>query len=254
MNIKPLLLIPAVASLVACGSNDSISGGDGTVSLLVTDNLTQDYSEVWVNIKSVSAINNTNQEVMLFKNLNGQTYNLSQLSNIGALVDTQNITADTYVSFEVEMENAIALVDQNSMITNATFDQSNNSDYDIHINGLLQVDANQNTSLLLDFDLQQFIYDAATNTVTPNVVQKAPSSLDQPTSTIFGEVESIISNNQFVPDLVGEGRRLNITLHDRATVTNSATREVLPDTSGLGVDMYVNEDDDEDFDSDSNIS
>ena len=54
MKTKFLFLIPLFALLAACGSG-STGNGDGTVSLLVTDNLTLDYSEVWVNLQSVTA-------------------------------------------------------------------------------------------------------------------------------------------------------------------------------------------------------
>ncbi len=239
MNIKLLYLIPVVSSLVACGSGSTSLTSDGTVSLLVTDNLTQDYSEVWVNIQSVSATDNNGQTVLLYGDASGQTYNLSQLANIGALVDAQAIAAGSYVSFDVVMANDIALVSQGGAITNANFDQSGNASYSVSVNGALQVDANQATSLALDFDLQQFTYDAASNTVNPVIVQKDPSTLDQTISTIFGEVESITNSTQFVLDPVGDGRHLNVTLHNNASVTNAATSEVKSDTSGLSANMHV---------------
>ncbi len=239
MNIKPFILIPAFASLIACGGSGSSLTDDGTVSLLVTDNLTQDYAEVWVNIHSVSATDNNGLTVVLYEDATGQTYNLSQLANIGALVDTQSITAGSYISFDIVMANDITLVDPNGAVTNATFDQSGNPDYNVSVNGSLQVEANQATTLALDFDLQQFTYDATSNTVNPVVVQKDPSTLHQTITTLYGEVEAITSSNQFVLDPIGEGRNLNVTLHNNATVTNSATGEVLSDTSGLAINTHV---------------
>ncbi len=239
MNIKLLFIIPVFSSLVACGGGGTSLDSDGTVSLLVTDNLTLDYSEVWVNIQSVSATDNNGQTVVLYEDASGQTYNLSQLANIGALVDAQAIAAGNYVSFDLVMANDIALVDQSGAITNANFDQSGNANYSLSVNGALQVDANQATALALDFDLQQFTYDAASNTVNPVVVQKDPSTLDQTISTIFGEVESITNSTQFVLDPVGDGRHLNVTLHNSASVINAATGEVRSDTSGMSVNMRV---------------
>ncbi len=156
--------------MVACGGSDvttssATSTGTGTVSLLVTDNLTQSYSEVWVNIKSITATDANNQSVTLYQDATGQTHNLSQLANVGALVDTQSVVPGTYTSFQITLTNSITLMDLSGVVTNATFDQSGNPTYTMTVPGNLTVDANQLATLALDFNLQQFTYDAVTNTV-----------------------------------------------------------------------------------------
>lgn len=244
MNAKFLIAIPLLATLAACGGGSgggsASLGGEGAVSVLVTDNLTQDYAEVWVTVKSISAADANGQVVTLYQDTTGQTHNLSQLANIGALVDTRNISTGTYTRFEIVLANEVTLVDNNGVVTNATFDQSGNPTFSIDVTGTLTVDANQAATLALDFDLQQFTYDAGTNTVTPVIVQKDPGSLDQTVSTVFGEVESVTAGSEFVLDPAGDGRNLTVVLHNNATVTDTATGAVLTDTRGLRAGMPVN--------------
>ncbi len=243
MKAKFFIAIPLIATLAACGGGSGRGGAslgsEGTLSVLVTDNLAQDYAEVWVTVRSITATDANGQVVTLYEDTAGQTHNLSQLVNIGALVDTRNITTGTYNRFEIVLDNAVTLVDQNGVVTNARFDQSGNPTFSTSITGTLTVDANQAATLALDFDLQQFTYDAGTNTVTPVIVQKDPTSLDQTVSTVFGEVESITDGTRFVLDPAGDGRNLTVVLHNNATVTNTASGEVLSDTRGLSVNMKV---------------
>ncbi len=243
MQTKPFILVPLIAALAACGGAGTDSGNgfssEGSVSVLVTDNLTQDYAEVWITVRSITAEDNNGQRVTLFEDTTGQTYNLSQLANIGALVDTQAVAAGTYTSFDITLGNDITLVDLNGNVTNATFDQSGLPTFDMNITGSLTVGANQNSTLALDFDLAQFTYDATTNTVSPVVVQKDPQVLDQTVATLAGQVVSITSPTEFVMTPAGGGTDMNVELHSSATVTNAATGEVLADTSALQTGMEV---------------
>jgi len=240
LKIRYLFLIPFIALLTACGGGSS--DNDGTVSLLITDNLAVDYSEIWVNLQSVTVNDNNGQTATLYQDTTGQTHNLSQLANIGALVDAQTVPAGTYTSFDIVLANSIDLVDQAGVVTTAKFDQTSGSQtFSLTVAGSLTVDANQTTTLALDFDLAQFSYDAGTNTVTPMVVQKDPAALNQTVSTIYGEVERVINSSQFVLDPTGNGRHLTVVLHNSATVTNTSTNPamVTADTSGLTTNMYV---------------
>jgi len=247
MTTKLFFAVPLIATLSACGgiTADSLTDAsdgtvsNGTVSVLITDNLTLDYSEVWVNVQSITATDNNGQTVILYENASGQTHNLSQLVNVGALVDTQSIAAGTYVSFDILLMNEITLVDQTGAVINASFDQSGNPSFSQAVAGTLTVDANQATTLALDFDLKQFTYEATSNTVTPVIVQTDPVTLDQTISTLYGEVKSIISSSEFILDPQGDGSNLTVKLHNTATVTNTATGEVLTDTSGLSINTHI---------------
>lgn len=251
MNSKPLIIIPLIAALTACGgggggtpttslnSTQDTSTGQGTVSVLITDNLTLTYSEVWVNVQSISATDANGQVVSLYQDATGQVHNLSQLVNIGALVDATTIAAGIYTSFEIILANDIKLVDNGGVITNATFDQTGNPNFTLTVTGNLTVDANQVATLLLDFDLQQFTYDAATNTVNPVVVQKDPAQLNQTVATTNGQVQSVTNATQFVLTPATGGANITVNLHANATVTNAGTGAVTADTAALQAGMQV---------------
>lgn len=243
MKNKVLILLPLIASLAACGGgNSSATSGltsTGTVSLLVTDDLTQSYSEVWVNIQSITATDANNQTVTLYQDATGQTHNLSQLANVGALVDAQSVAAGTYTSFQITLANSVKLVDLGGAITNASFDQSGNSAYTMTVPGNLTVDANQLATLVFDFNLQQFIYDAGTNTVTPAVAQTDPGTLSQTVATTPGQVQSVVSPTQFILAPATGGANIIVNLHSNATVINASSGAVTTDTSALQPGMPV---------------
>jgi hypothetical protein len=239
MNTKAFIFIPLIAALVACGGGSGLSTNNGTVSVLITDNLTLAYSEVWVNVQSITAADANAQTVTLYEDATGQTYNLSQLVNIGALVDVQTVAAGTYTSFDIVMANDITLVDGGGVTTNATLDQTGNPTFTMSVTGSLVVDANQVATLVLDFDLQQFTYDQATNTVTPVVVQADPTTLDQTVATTTGQIQSVTSGTQFVITPATGGADISVTLHANSTVTDAATGTVTADTAALQIGMQV---------------
>lgn len=239
MNTKFFIFIPLVAALVACGGGSGLSTNNGTVSVLITDNLTLAYSEVWVNVQSITATDANAQTVTLYEDTTGQTYNLSQLVNIGALVDVQTVAAGTYTSFDIVMANDITLVDGSGVTTNATLDQTGNPTFTMNVTGSLVVDANQVTTLALDFDLQQFTYDSATNTVTPVVVQADPTTLDQTVATTTGQIQAVTNSTQFVVTPATGGADITVNLHANGTVTDAATGTVSADTTALQAGMQV---------------
>lgn len=130
-------------------------------------------------------------------------------------------------------------MDQTGTVIKASFDQSGNPSFSQTVTGTLSVAADQTTTLALDFDLQQFTYESASNTVTPVIVQTDPVMFDQTISTLYGKVKSITSSSEFIFDPQGDGRDLTIKLHNTATATNTATGEVLSDTSGLSVNTSI---------------
>ncbi len=236
MNTRPFILIPLVTALVACGGgNDSPStaSNEGTVSVLITDNLTLDYAEVWVNVQSISATDASGQSVTLYQDAVGQTHNLSQLVNIGALVDAQSVTPGTYTTFDIVLANDIKLVNLAGDVINANFDQSGSPSFAMTVPGSLVIDANQTSTLALDFDLAQFTYDATTKTVAPVVVQKDATALNQTVVTTQGQVQTVNSASQFVMTPATGGTDITVDLHTTATVTDAATGTVGTDTAGL---------------------
>ena len=59
----------------------------GAVSVLITDNRSAEYSEVWVTIKEVKAVSASGETVTLYDDPAGAAYNLTQLVDVGALLN-----------------------------------------------------------------------------------------------------------------------------------------------------------------------
>ncbi len=242
MNAKPFALVPLVIALAACGGSDSESSaalGGGSVSVLITDDLSRNYNEVWVEVRSISAVAPDGQRVVLFEDATGRTFNLSQLVNIGTLVDTQVVTPGTYTSFEIVLSNGVTLVDPSGNLLEARFDQSGSPVHTVTVNGNLVVDPNRSSTLVLDFDLANFTYDSATNTVTPVVIQKDPNALAQAVASLRGEIRSIDGPDRFVLAPAGGGAVITVSLHNSAAVTDPATNTIAPDTTPLQNGMAV---------------
>jgi hypothetical protein len=245
MKIKYLWPVMLVGALTACGGSGGGSSATsaGGVALFATDNLTQDYSEVWVTIYAVTTDDAGQQAVTLFNNTAGQVQNLRALAGVGALLDTQNLSAGSYDSLTVTLGNQINLVDANGVVTQALFDASAAADAQVtlDINASITITAGQNVSVALDFDLAQFTYDAATNQVTPVVVYKDPtqaSSLVRTYAEKEGSVVSVADASHFVMRPESGGKDINVTLHPSAAVFSEATMAAA-DASTLAVGGQV---------------
>lgn len=232
------ILTPMVLALAACGGGSGSSDttgqtASGTVSLVVTDNLTLDYAEVWVVVEQITATDNAGNTVNLYQDATGQAINLSQLVNIGALIDTQTIPAATYTQFTITLANKISLVAAvGGAQTNAAFDQTGNPSASFSASGSLVVAADQSTSLVLDFDLARFTYNATSNTVAPTIVQST-TPLNQTLANIQGQVNTITNATQLTLTPASGGATITVQLHAQATVVNSLNNTVATDFSGI---------------------
>ncbi len=239
-----LILTPIALALAACGgggggSDTTSTSGSGTVSLVVTDNLTLDYAEVWVTVEKITATDNQGNTVTLYQDTTGQAINLSQLANIGALIDAQTIPAATYTQFNITLANNISLVAAvGGAQTNATFDQTGNASVVFNVNGSLVVAANQPTSLVLDFDLARFTYNATTNTVDPTIVQTT-APLNQTVATMQGTIQAVANANQLTLTPATGGAAITVKLHAQATVVNTINNTLGTDFTGLQAGQSV---------------
>ena len=158
----------------ASGSKSKPPPSDtGTVSVFATDNLSNDYSAVWVKLKKINAINTNGTTVELFRNDAGEVLNLKQLNGVGRLINTKVIPVGTYNDFDVTLANEVKLIPNSGGEINATL-SVNSPDNVIELKGELSVAAMQVTGFALDFDLKQFTYDENTNRVVPVILFKGP--------------------------------------------------------------------------------
>ncbi|NOX76816.1 MAG: DUF4382 domain-containing protein [Gammaproteobacteria bacterium] len=247
MNMKlifPLLLSTALFGCSGGGGGGSNEETAANVSLYVTDNLTQEYREVWVSIYSVTVNDDVQQPVTLFNNPAGQVQNLRALVGVGALLDTQNLAAGTYRDFTVTLGNSIELVDANGLTITALFDssQAEAETVSFDVDGSLAVTAGQNTAAAIDFDLAQFTYNASTGEVMPVLVYQDSTQTDDLVRTyaeIEGRVASITSATEFVITPESGGAHITVVLHETAVVFERATDTTGSDTSLLSVGSEV---------------
>ncbi len=243
MKFILVLLAGFIALTVAgCTGSSGSSSNSANVSLYVTDNLTQDYTEVWVTIHSVSTTDNAGQTVSLFEDASGTGHvqNLRQLVNVGALLNTQNLSAGTYTDFNVTVSNGINMVDATGTTTNALFDNTLAADamHTITVTGTMNVAGGQNVGIALDFDLAQFTYDSVTNMVNPVVVYQGPSqtnTLNRTYAEIEGYVTSIDGATSFTMAPEHNGVDVQVVLHNDAIVYHEHSMNMGTDTSSLRV-------------------
>jgi len=240
-----LALIALTVLLAACGGGSGSSNAtNGNVSLYVTDNLTQDYTEVWVTLHSVTTTDSNGQTVTLFADTTstGVVQNLRELAGVGSLLNTQSLAAGTYTNFTVTLDNQIKLVDAGGVITTATFNTTGNAQYTLTVTGAMTIAAGQNTAVALDFDLANFTYDAATNTVTAVVTyqdQTQTQNLTRTFAEMEGHVVSIADATHFVMSPKHDGENVNVTLHEGVVIYKEHASTTGTDTSALQVNDKV---------------
>ncbi len=190
-----LVSVLSLAVLTACGggrssdsssSNASSSSGSGStattasvkLSTYITDNLTTDYSQVWVGIKSITAIDGTGSEVTLYTSSDTSGYttvDLRSLASVGQLLSSTSIPSGTYTQIKVTLDDEVTLVKASDGSSISAFFTSDASDKVVHVS--VTLDTTTSSALVLDFNLDKFTYNATTNLVTPDVARKDDSSL-----------------------------------------------------------------------------
>ncbi len=186
--MKHLLYLFLIANLlVACGGGSEDSDREyrpapapeleadtapeikyGYVSTFITDNLSQEYSEVWVLLKEIYVDDASGNKIELYSNPQGFSVNLSELVSVSQFMAGVKLAEGTYSNFTVELASSIKLVDNANQTINAVLSADDN-DVQVNVTGELTVTADAMSTLTLDFDLAQFTYDVDTNTVSPVV-------------------------------------------------------------------------------------
>jgi hypothetical protein len=205
LNFKTFLVSIAAIGIVGCNGGSSnpantvestpqTESAVGDVTTSITDNLSQDYAEVWVTITSVYALNANGEKFELYSELAGSTFNLSELTTQSRLLSQVSIPAGTYTSFVIEAKPAITLIDSFGKVTPAKlqgdYSGGNDSDVEIRVAGLLTVSESENAELMLDFDLARFTYTESTNSVSPVIAQLAENQ----TRTRYAEFEGFVTS------------------------------------------------------------
>ncbi len=219
-------------------SNDDSTDTDssGYVSALITDNLSRDYSEVWVTLHEIEILTAAGSSSTIYQSLNGTPINLSQLVDVSQLLGQQAVPAGTYTRFEVRLGNQIEMVDGAGNTVAATFAEGT-AQHEIVVNGELVVAANTASTLTLDFDLAQFVYDAATGRVSPTVVQFNDDSREQQ-AELHGVVTAV-SADAIEIDSEYHASALTVTIAAGTVVYDEADRSSSNSSANISVGDYV---------------
>ena len=178
-----LFLILGVA-LYSCGGGGGSGGSSGSTStgkasLYITDDMSDSYQQVLVTLYKVEFEKASDKTlVTAFEDTQGVTYDLTDLR--GVIERLGSLPQGSYSKVYLTLDDGLILVDNSGNELNPTFDDSNAwttcsaGKCTIEVPGAANVTANQ--QVILDFDLKQFIYDAATNKVSAKIVLDADGS------------------------------------------------------------------------------
>lgn len=181
-------------TLGACGGSSSdgaatasVSAGTPTAAAAsvtlqtyITDNLTSDYSKVWVSIQRIVATAADGTEtVLLDASAEPVVVDLASLASVGELVSSTTVPVGMWTGVKVTLSNAVQLVSLDGATTTGAKFAASGDTYDWTVRGVT-LDTATAAQLVLDFDLEHFSYSATTGLVTPDV--KVPS-----TSSAFGK-------------------------------------------------------------------
>lgn len=168
-------LLAVTGLLYSCGGGETTTR---TASLYITDDVTDAYDQVIVTVYKVEFVDATdNSTVTAFESAEGLTYDLSELSGVLERIGT--LPEGTYSDVRVTVGEELILVDSSGEVIKPTFSENawtacSNGTCVIDVPGASNVVGTGR--VVLDFDLKQFVYDPATNTVTAKVVLDADGS------------------------------------------------------------------------------
>ena len=239
LRLLALQLACASAILAACG------GGSGSVDATIaatdpsqaqsvplqtyiTDDLTTQYSKVWVSIEKITAVDASGAEVTLLDaTAKPAVVNLSSLAAVGQLMATANVKAGVYTEVRVTLVNSISLVSLDGSTTITAKLAPTGADFVVHVRNLA-LDTAASGQLVLDFNLAKFSYDAASGLVTPTVEAPRPSDafnkFVHQQATVNGVVASVVAaSGSLTVDDPHLGHGVVVTLANDAVVVDETT-------------------------------
>lgn len=199
----------ALATLVACGGGGggTASTGSATVAMntYITDAVSDDYSQVWVGVLKITAVDTSGNEVTLFSADTAQIFNISSLDSVGQLLAAATIPAGTYRAVKVTLADDVSLVKVSDGSTVQAYFTGDGSTKTIRVD--VEYNAAAENALVLDFDLQRFTttVNASGQTLVQPVILKRGK----------GDLKNFIRNQAEVHGTVTAVSDNSITLNDR---------------------------------------
>lgn len=177
LSLSVLIVLLATAFFMSCGDGGSSSGGDstGSVALYLTDSPEDEYQDVKINVNDVQLVHtgsDTSCDI-----LNGIIINLdiTDLASALRFVQSSECESRSYNRIHMEFDKQVELTENNNNNNGESVScdftsykdtnnnpktlQCNGDTCFIDINGSVNVLANQNNKLALDFELKDFEID-----------------------------------------------------------------------------------------------
>ena len=223
----------AVATLVACGGGGGSASAPGAgaasvrIATYITDNLATDYSQVWVGVLRITAVDaSTSAETVLFSADTPTVFNLAALASVGQLMSSLAIPAGNYSHVRVTLDDKVKLVSLDGKTTTAASFNGNGTPVVVPIR--VDFDTAASTQMVLDFNLAKFTLDA-NNHVVP-VIERRADDKTQPfmreQAEVRGAVASVSASGFVMNDKrLGDG--VVVTLATDAVILDEATHAVL---------------------------
>lgn len=218
--VRTIIYIIVLFAFAACGGSSSTPTTNGTgnsnagkVAVVVTDNLTTDYSEVWVTLFSIEASDGANS-ITLYDNPAGEVINLAELNGVGSLLSVMDIPAGTYTSFEIKLDRNVSLVTNTGVTEVHQIASSGDSaTVSFEITGELVVADGAITTFTVDFDLSQFTLNESGQIIpVMKQVKDMTDKVKQTQTKIHGEVVSL-TDTGFVL-LTKDGAEVTVAIDD----------------------------------------
>jgi len=205
-----------------------------TVSVLITDDLSEVYREVWVNIKKLEAVDDKSKQAVLFDDPKGRVFNVASLNSVGQLLSVQKIPGGQYNAFTLTLDSGLSVVDQNGTVQSLYLDK-NREDYILTIDGDLSAGAGQSLSFLLDFDLKQFVQQE--DTIIPAVFYQTEDAaeLHRTFAKVSGKVVAVSPDKLTIASDDNEAR-IHVALHENGVVLDEATGQVAESMDTVNID------------------
>lgn len=171
-----LVCLLSIFILSACGSGGSSDGGQGTLTTSLTDASTEDYRAVYVTIARVEVHHDSEDSWEAIAG-SGKTYNLLELVNgvveqLGEVIlDSGHYTQMRLIVGE-ESDQGLNIFDQSHPYANYIIDQNDvahelkvpsGSQTGLKIVNGFDINANQTTELILDFDALRSVVKAGSS-------------------------------------------------------------------------------------------
>ncbi len=203
LNLKTILLwmvatMATLLSVLGCGGGSS-SSGTASLDLFITDDLTPDYSGVWVKVYKGSLGKSDGSSTTVFESAEGLPVNLRQLNDGTArflLLAPGRVPEGTYDKVEVILDKTVTLVATGSGATTtanfpATYDTTDGkSRIGLALDPNLTVPGPNR--LVIDFDLKNWTVTGGV--VTPVVKRHDGSGLDDPNRHERFEFKGVIAD------------------------------------------------------------